>query len=154
MKKLLILLTFCVLSVSQATSSIQLHAIKDDKGVLKSYRVITWSGPDQSMVITPYTISEAQTKFGALLNKTTSGTSGTPDRLILNYDDAGGLVSAEFQVTSGSFEKVTVKGEAIPNTAKVTAGTAKTDVETKTGKDIGGGEIKPPKEEAPIEVDK
>jgi hypothetical protein len=50
---------------------------------------------------------------------------------------------------------VTVKGEAIPNTAKTTAGTAKTDVETKTGKDIGGGDIKPPKvvEEAPIEIE-
>jgi hypothetical protein len=152
MKKLIILLTFCALLNVQAGSMIQLHSVKDDKGVIQSYRTITWSGPNQAMVLTPYTIAEAQLKFGALMTKSTSGTSANPDRLILNYDDAGDLISVECHVTGGTFEKVIFKGEAIPNQAKVDAGTAKTDLETKIGKDIGGGPIKPPKVDPVAEV--
>lgn len=99
------------------------------------------------MVVTKYTIAEVQTQFGGLLTKGQSGTSGTPDRLILNYGDAGGLKSVEYHVTSGTFERVIKKEEAIPVASKTDAVTAKTNVETKIGKDIGGGPIKPPKEE-------
>jgi hypothetical protein len=153
MNKILILIAFLILPLVSQATMIQIQPIRDNKGVLQRYHVITWSGPDESMVITPYTIAEAQTKFAGLLTKNQSGTTTNPDRIILNYNDAGDLISMEFQVTSGKFERQIFKGEAIPAATKTDATATKTDVETKIGKDIGGGPIKPPKAEPVGEVE-
>lgn len=131
--KILFLLIAFLSTISYAGSSIQVHAIKNEQGVIQHYHIITWSGENEAMVVTKYTIAEVQTQFGSLLTKGQSGTSGTPDRLILNYDDDGGLKSVEYHVTSGNFERAIKKDDAIPAVSKVDAGTAKTGVETKIG---------------------
>ena len=142
MKKILLLLAALLFPLVSQASMLQIQAMRDDKGVLLHYHVITWTGPNESMVITKYTIAEAQEKFAGLITKAQSGTSSNPDRVILNYNDAGDLISMEYQVTIGTFEKVVCKGESIPAAASTDATATKTDVETKIGKDIGGGPIK------------
>lgn len=134
-------------SISLASSQIQLHAIRGSDGVIKSYRAITWSGPDGAMTFTSYTVAEAQLKFSVLLERSSSGTSVNPDRLILNYNEDSGLASVEFHVTTGNFERTIQKNGAISTDVKIDASAARVDLETKIGKDIGGGPIKPPKVE-------
>jgi hypothetical protein len=145
MKKLLFILAVLILPLSSQASTILIEAVRNEQKAIQHYKVTTWSGENQKPVYTKYTIAEAQTKFASLLTKNQAGTSGTPDRIILNYNDAGDLISMEFQVAGGEFERTILKGEAIPLATKTDSTAAKTDVETKTGKDIGGGEIKPPK---------
>lgn len=140
-----ILFLAALLNISEGSSSIHLTATKNEQGVIQSYYTTTWTGPNQAPVYTRYTIAEAQSKFIGLLTKAQSGTSANPERLILNFNDDGDLISVEFQVIGAQFERVILKGESIPSAAKTDAGTAKSDVETKIGKDIGGGAIKPPK---------
>lgn len=140
------------MSFSEGSYSIHLTAIKNEQGVVRSYYSTTWNGLDLAPVYTKYTIAEAQSKFVGLVTKTQFGTSVDPHRVILNYNDDGALISAEFHVTGAQFERVIVKNGAISNATKVDAVTAKADVETKTGKDVGGGPIKPPNVETPIET--
>lgn len=126
-------------------AQIQIHAVFQE-GLLIRYDVYTWNGKDNAMIITKYSIPEAQTKFGKLLDFNEEGTSQKPDRIFLNYDDQGNLVNVVAQVTSVTavkFEEAPRKNAADLSTqAQADAVTTKDDIEQKTGKDIGGGDIK------------
>jgi len=135
MKYLLTLFLLISLEVF-ATSQIQIHAIKKD-GVLLSYEVYTWNGDDKKMLTTKYSISEAQAKFGKLLQSGEAGTSKTPDRVIINFNDDGSIYKVDFQVL-GTFEAVLKSNSQLSTQAKTDATTGKVDIETKTGKSIKG----------------
>lgn len=145
MKTFLILLLLTSLTCL-ASSQMQIHAHHDSKGLIDSYEVHTWNGPDQSMIVTKYTIQEAQDKFGKLLNSTEAGTSKTPDRITLIYNDGGELESSTAQVLSvpvdgvvtGKLEDKPKSKAELSEVTKTDAATAKEDVEAKTGKTIDG----------------
>ena len=140
MKYLLFILATINLSAF-ATSQLQIHANKSNN-VVVGYSVITWNGVDDAMVTTKYTVAEAQAKFPTFFNKSESGTVKNPDRITIIYNDDGTVYKADFQAL-GTFERVVKSGEELTVTAVDEATATKEDIETKTGKDIGGGTIKP-----------
>lgn len=133
-----------------ATSQVQISAIKDSQGVTTSYQALSWNGEDGAMIITKYTIQEAQTKFGSLLTKQEAGTSKAPDRVMINYKDDGSLYSVDFQCV-GKFENQPKPQDRLSAQATSDAQTGKQDIETKTGKPITEQAVAVPAKDAPVE---
>jgi hypothetical protein len=135
MKKLFLLLL--VLSTPCfATSQIQINARKDNGGVIVSYDVITWNGPNQDMITTKYTPLEAAQKFPNLISKSESGLSKASERIIQIFNDDGSINKVEFQVVATKFERVEKPAEQLSASAVTDCTTIKADVETKTGTPI------------------
>lgn len=133
-----ILLILLILSTPAFGSQIQIYAVKGD-GVVVGYKVKTWNGPDRGEITTQYTAEEAQSKFSILVSKTESGLSKIPDRAFLNYNDATGeLVSIDYQVTEGSFDRFLKGFGSLSTEAKNESEICKDDIEVKTGKNIDG----------------
>jgi hypothetical protein len=131
------ILAICLLAIClypAFCSQIQIHAEYDSKKVLTGYEVWTWDGPDQAMIRTKYTIEDAESKFGSLLNSQELGTSKTPDRIFLNYDDDGNLKSVTAQVTSITAESFETNDKSADTLSAKTVSDAvatKVDVATK-----------------------
>lgn len=148
MKKIIIAILVLASFLKIEAAQVQFHANKDAQGVVLSYQVWTWNGPDHGMVITQYTLQEVQVKFPSIFDKAEAGTTKNPDRVFLNYTPEGTIYSIDFQVTStklggGEFELKPKSQPEISGKLNTEALTVKGDIETKTGNDIGGGPIKP-----------
>lgn len=133
-----------IASTCFADSQIQIYSQYDTNGVLVGYFARSFNGKDNGWVNTQYTIPDAQATFGKLLDPATVGTSMPPDRVFAIYDSNGNLIkidAAVFSHKSGkdNFEKAPDKGaDQLSAQALQDAANTKTDVETKTGKDIKG----------------
>jgi hypothetical protein len=142
MKKYILLLTL-LSTPCFATTQLQIHALKDN-AVVVGYNIRTWNGPKQGMIDTKYTVAEAQAKFPTFLSKSESGTDNNTDVITVIYNDDGSVYKVEFHASTPTvFERTVKAGEALSAQAATEATATKDDVETKTGKDIGGGEVKP-----------
>lgn len=138
---------FTIIAISLNAAEMQIHAHHNSSGAIDSYEVHTWNGTDGSFVVTKYTIEEAQSKFGKLLDATEAGTSKTPDRITVIYNNSTGEVE---KVTSqvlavpvngtltGKLEDKPKTQSELSETVKTDASTAKEDIETKTGKELDG----------------
>ena len=163
MKKYLIALLFIV-TANCFAANVRITANRDNQGTIVNYTASTWNGKDLGQVDTKYTIAEAQATFGKLLDGVELGTSASPDRHDLIFDDDGNLVKVVAYVFSvrtydivngkpeneqhtGKYESVQKDSVDLSTEVKDDVVATKEDVETKTGKDIGGGEIKPKGEE-------
>src|SRR5689334_15857258 len=107
MKKLI----FIMIAISSQlfASQVQINALYDSNNQITSYFVRTFNGDDQKMLTTKYTVQEATDLFGFLLDGSSLGLSADPDRIYVNYDGDGNLVSVDAQATNkktSAFEHV------------------------------------------------
>lgn len=155
MKNIIITILVFASFLKLDAAQVQIHAMKNAAGAHEFYQVWTWNGPDLEMIITRYALSEVQSKFPSIFDKTESGTVNTPDRVFLNYNADGTILSVNFQtvsskITGGEFEGLIKPQPELSGKVHTEVLLVKGDIETKTGKDIDGGPIKPPAE-PPIE---
>lgn len=159
MKKLSLFLIFTLSISCFADSQIHIFSNKDHTGAITSYTVRTWNGIDGAMIDTQYTVQDAVQKFGKLLDPNEVGTSSSPDRITLLYDNDGNLTRVISQNTSiktysivdgeqkdpqvtGEIQVVEKSNDELSNAAKTDIANTKEDIETKTGKEIDGN-VKP-----------
>lgn len=155
MKTLLTLILVLIVNLNLRADSVMIiHEVretlnpKDPKSltVLVGYRVETFSGKNGSPVNASYTVEEAQDQvFKKLLSGADVGTSKNPQRVIAWFKPDGTVRSVDFQVLDKEDRLETVqKTEAdLPLDVATDLAATKADVETKTGKDIGGGDVQP-----------
>jgi hypothetical protein len=154
MKKLILILSLALTLSASADSLMIIHEIREvlnpktapDVSVLVGYRVETFNAKNGAPISTKYTVQEAQDiVFKKLLQGAAVGTSKNPQRIIAWFKPDGTVRSVDFQVIDKDDKLETVqKTEAdLPADVATDLSTAKVDVETKTGKDLSGGDVKP-----------